>query len=457
MSSIDVSWDAQAYHLPFVALRSGFIGHDQFLLDQRLQAYYDGFPPLFDYVRGAFWYLSGRVEAINLLNLAALLALIVYLAARFALPWPWTTIGLFAIPAVQTAAASAYTDIAANAFLLIVLMSICEAWIDRSRIFRPSWWAVLFFSAFMAANSKLQITFLTFVLLASAVIPIGLALRDARWSAGRIALSALLALIGLLVIGNKLILNTIDFSNPVYPVAVQLGPLHLPGPVVDGDAFYPAYLAAVPRPIRWLLSAIEYRALELRPITYMNGMGDVLPVDAPSSRMGGFFGFLSVFSVIILVRAALWTKTRQARVLLVAFCLVTLLVAFMPGSYESRYYVFWMMFVVAAAMIVLAAADFAELRWVYHLVLLVSLFFVGNVTGYYFLKPQPWTTAQVVANTDQALADNVLAGDVICASAWAPGQIVLSPLFHPDLARERPYAVASGGCQDRKQLPRPKQ
>jgi len=140
LSGIDVSWDAIAYHLPFIALRTGFVAPSEYH-PGRLAA------DLLRYVSSAvrcaarlLWKVSGRVEAVNLFGLISLLLTVLYVRFRYAVSVNWILIGLFAIPAVQTAVASAYVDVAANAYLLIVVLSVCEVWIDNARVRSWGWW-----------------------------------------------------------------------------------------------------------------------------------------------------------------------------------------------------------------------------------------------------------------------------------------------------------------------------
>jgi hypothetical protein len=198
---------------------------------------------------------------------------------------------------------------------------------------------------------------------------------------------------------------------------------------------------------------IEYRALELRPIPYMSGMGDV-PESAHSARMGGFFGFLTVFSSAFFVYNAMRVRTATSKVLLCAFGVTTIVVALMFSSHESRYYLVWMMFLVIANLAILKEDVLKEADRTYKLILLCSLLFVASVTGFFYLKPQRDWASLGIAEAHAQLDRTVRAGGTYCANDWKQMGFLLTPIFHPDIARERPYNIRVGDCSGLASIPR---
>lgn len=451
--SLDLSWDAIAYHTPFIALRMGFISPEQFQMRSGVAFYFDGFPPLLDYIRGVLWWATGRMQSANLLAPLSLLAVIVYAKARYTVPLSWCVIGLFAIPAVQTTASVNYTDLTANCFLLIVILSVCEAWADGARFTSRSWWAVLAAAAFMAINSKLHIAVLTFLVLGFGAVALIVFLHRRRTSPARWLGYGILAAGFFAILGHHLIWSAFVFGNPLYPLNIVIGPLHIDGPYKDAADYFPPYLKDKPQALRWFYSIIEYRALELRPVTYTNGMGDV-PLDSHSARMGGFFGFLAVFSAVFFVTNALRANAARARVLLVAFGVMTAVIPFLPASHETRYYLVWMMFLIVANLAILGEEPLLEAQRIYRLALLCAFIFVASVTGFRFVKLPVDRSPAYIAQARTQLERTVQAGGTYCGNDWLQIAFLLTPMFHQELAQARPYNIRVGDCTGLTSIPR---
>ena len=103
-TDMDYNWDSLAYHVPFAALRTGLVSRDQYILPPSLQAVYDGFPVVQDYLKGWLWKLSGNVNAVNLPTVAALVGMCVALAAMLRLSFSLCLIAAMAIPVIHVAA-----------------------------------------------------------------------------------------------------------------------------------------------------------------------------------------------------------------------------------------------------------------------------------------------------------------------------------------------------------------
>ena len=157
--AVDMVWDSLSYQLPFSALRVGLLTDWQFQRpppeQDTLKGYYLGFPILADLLRGWMWKFSGRPEAVNLLSIISVLALVAYLKWTFRqLEVAWVLLGILAIPAVQTAAASNYVDLPSNAAFTIFLFSIVDLWSNPEKFRRPALWIVILHAVLAAANTK---------------------------------------------------------------------------------------------------------------------------------------------------------------------------------------------------------------------------------------------------------------------------------------------------------------
>ena len=69
-----------------------------------------------------------------------------------------------------------------------------------------------------------------------------------------------------------------------------------------------------------------------------------MPSDSTGNRMGGFFGAYVAFHLALLVLLA---RRRQDRLKAIAFAALTAITAALPQSHELRYYLYWMLTLVA--------------------------------------------------------------------------------------------------------------
>jgi hypothetical protein len=464
--AIDLVWDSLSYHIPFSALRAGLLTDWEFQRpppeQDTLKGYYLGFPILADLLRGWMWKLSGRPESVNLLGIFSLLALAAYLKWRFrSLEVAWAILGVLAIPAVQTAAASAYVDLPASVAFMIFLLSVVDLWSNPERFRRPAPWLVMFLAAFAAANIKLQTSLLVCLALPFLVPPIWQLLREKQASWRRYCAAGLLMLSAAALVCVNLIKNVVLYRNPLFPIDLKIAGIHLPGTLLQQDwNLRGTTYQGVPQPLLWLLSVLEYRSLDGRSIPYMNGMGDV-PHTSLSAYMGGFFSALVAASLCFLVLCVVRRPDRFAVTTLVVLLASGLLASAFPNSENLRYEIFWMMFLVIGCLLLLTRPEFEAYLRSYKIVLLASLAFVVSVTrGIYFIPVSNPTQAYIDrTNAERLLERIVQPGDVVCLEQ-GPGQwdnrfaIMFAPIFHQKLARERPYAVKEGFCGGYKTIPR---
>ena len=466
--AVDLTWDSMAYHLPFSALRVGLMTPWQF---QRappekdiVTGYYLGFPILADLLRGWMWRFSRWPDAVNLLGPISLLALAGYLKWAFRrLQVAWVLIGILAIPAVQTAAAGNYVDLPANAAYTIYLLSIVELWTSPEKFKRPAPWIVLFLAAFVAANIKLQTSVFVCLAMPFIVPPAWRLLRERKAGSGKIAGAALLGIGASMLMAVNLIKNLLLYGNPFYPIDMTIAGIHLSGPVTHDAWLLPGRpYEHVAQPIVTLLSVLEYRSLDGRIPPYTNGMGNV-PFTSVSASMGGFFSALVVASIGFLVIAVIRRRDRLSKVALVT-CIVTgIAIAFFPNSSNLRYETFWMMSLIIFCLLLLRQQSLGVFLQCYKIVIVSSLVFVTSVTAAVSFIPK-WNPMQRYVDhsgADQMLSAIVKPGDVICLEQ-GPGAwdnrftIMFAPIFHKELAKERPYAIKEGFCAGYKTLPRGK-
>ena len=466
--AVDMGWDSLAYHLPFAAQRVGLLSDWQLqrpLPEQDiLQGYYLGFPVVGDLLRGWLWKFSGKPEAVNLLGLISVLLMLAYLKWTYRqLEIAWVVIGILAIPAVQTAAAGNYDDLPANAAFTIYLFSIVDLWSNPERFRRPARWVVLFLAAFAAANMKLQTSVFVCLAMPFLLLPTWRLLRErqAKWPA--IAGAALTAGGASLLVAFNLIKNLIVYRNPFYPVEVKIAGIYMGGPVTHDAWLIPGRVYGdLPQPLQWLISILEFHALDGRDIPYSNGMGNV-PWSSPAAGMGGFFGALVIASFFLLILAAKVRRDRTSIILLATVLLYSAVVALFPNSQNLRYETFSMMFLIIACLLLFRQPSLEPYLQSYKIVLFASLVFVTSVTGGIYFIPK-WNPMQDYVDRsggEKLLEAIVQPGDVICMEQ-GPNEwdnrftIMFAPVFHQKLAKERPYAIREGFCQGYKMLHRGK-
>lgn len=466
--AVDLVWDSLSYHLPFSALRVGLLTDWQFQrpspeLDS-LKGYYMGFPVLADLLRGWMWKLSGRAEAVNLLGLISIVAMLAYMKWTFRrLETAWVLIGILAVPAIQTAAASNYVDLPANVAYTVFLFSLVELWSYPEKFRRPGPWFVMFLAAFAAANIKFQTSVFVCLTLPFVLPPAWRLLRQDNRPWTHIAGATLLGLCASMLIAINLIKNLVLYRNPFYPIDTKIAGIHFPG-TLPNDAWMPPDrpFGNFPGAVQWLLSVLEFHSLDGRDIPYSNGMGNV-PMNSPASYMGGFFSALVVASVCFFVLAVRQRGDRFSAVALVAALISTAVVAMFPNSYALRYDSFWMMFLIIGCLVLLSRPSLEAYLRSYKIVLFASLVFVTSVTGgIYFIPVSDPMQNYVDRSGFEKLLEPVLQpGDVIClpqgAGEWDNRfAIMFAPIFHQKLAQQRPYGIKEGFCDGYKTIHRGK-
>lgn len=429
-TTADMNWDTTAYHKAFSARLVDMCDKDCFAMTELMEGRYQSFPVAAELIKGVMWKVTGKAEAPNFLALVSLIALIVYLQAAWGVPWYWSTVAFLAIPMVQAHATSEYIDLSPNVAIAIACLVLLRLQLE------PDGWTranLLTFAAstIYAANAKLLLIPVAGILYA--VLGVMFLIREHKRGGilrGPALIGAgLLTVLGLLV-SAPVIKNTIMFGNPVYPVPVNVLGVALPGTEKTDADTAPPYLHKVSGPLRWLLSIVEYSALDERPIPYTLDQGSVRP-DAKSIRMGGYGVGYVLISLCFLGAAICRSPAPQRNTLLAMFGGISLLAAVLPASYELRYYMFWMLVLVALGLIFFARRESAgtDLGTAYRLVILVMLVSTTAWTGGAYFKRGP-KLRHVVSSISAATVAQVKDGEVLCIPDSRIG-FLYSRLFYP--------------------------
>jgi hypothetical protein len=457
----DANWDTLAYHLPFAARRVGMIAPEAYGFTHWLEAAYRGFPPLPYYLYGGLWRATGSINAPNVVSGLAFAGYCMVVARTARAPLMLVALATAAVPVIQVNLASAYVDLVANLAFAAALVLATVIAIERGRRLLPGVAGVLACAA-LAANYKLPFIPLVGVFLPGFALALWLA-RDGRRrllavlvdeirAASVPAQAGMVALV--LLCGASALRNWVLNGNPIYPLGIAIAGWQI-FPGIDAAGLYqdPRYLRGTPQVFRWLLSTLDYLALGFRAIPYTVGQGSV-PIDAPSLRMGGYFGAFAVYNLIVFAAGA-YVRGGAHRRLLAAFAIGTLVVAALPASHELRYFSFWMVYLVAMNMIGVwrwGAPGAARLHFAAAAV--GAFVFVAATTGFtYFGARERTTVPKIVASLrlDRIYAPKLEAGGRYCLRNWGPYPMLGSPLTF----RDPPFSVVEAdgtACPDGTQV-----
>lgn len=420
---VSKAWDVWYYHLPFAGRLVGLVDSSSFAFGRANQARYDGFPLFGELLQGIVWRLTGRPECASFVALAALPGLAWFLKRTFAVPPHLTVIALVAIPLVQIHATACYVDLPANACVTMLALLAYRQLVSR----KPPSLRVMFGAsalAIAAANTKFQ---LVPVVLAAGAVLIATALRrDAKQRARLLVVALALPL----VLATPL-KNVVRHGNPVWPVEIHLLGTSLPH-AEGAYASSPVWLANVPRPVRWGVSVLE---LGLRPIAEHHRwtVDQWTPPSEPGYRMGGFFGAYVIVNVVALLFATFVRRTREAKVAAWFAGGATLVASLLPQSHELRYYLFWMLLLVALNLVVWSR----ERRALTGLVALAAFAIVAwSTDGTYLYASGDSFATFLAAKVDRAAFERVGPGERVCVNRQ-PWTFLYAPRFHP----ERSYSV----------------
>jgi hypothetical protein len=429
--TVDPYWDTLAYHWPFAARLAGICNIDCFNMPAPLEQRYVGFPKLWHWLQGLVWRVTGSPGQADLLNLAMVALLCAYLKRRFAVPLAWSWLAFLAIPEIQIELTASMIDLPLNAALALALLVMLRILVDHDKDNRSDA-AIALVALCVAANSKPQLTAIAvlFWITISALV----VLRGSHSSHGRRAgLFFALAVSGTVLLTPKWATNTYQFGNPFYPVQIAIGPLSLPGTetMVSSIAMSDA-IKEWPGPVRWLASVFEFDAFRGRPLPWTIGQGEV-PQSSPSFRMGGYFVAYVLAMIVLLVWFA--RSNKMACLALGLFAIISILCAWLPLSFESRYYSFWMLTLVATVLAMGHSPVFASThqltqRAAVYATVSVALISVLSMTGGAYVRTDGTRLTDLTATTDRVIAQ-VPDGATLCVLNRAREAILYSSLFHP--------------------------
>lgn len=429
---VSQAYDVWYYHLPFAGRLVGVLDAHSFTFSAENQARYEGFPLFAELLQGILWRVTGHVAATNLLAVAALFALPVFLRRYYGTPIGLSLIAFLAIPLVQIHATSSYIDLPANALVTMLILCVHRAWADRS-VVTPKFLAGAAALAAAAANMKFQLVPIVGVSALALAVPV---VRSRDWR--RIAILAVAAPIVLATPIKNLALH----GNPVWPVELHVLGHDFPS-VEEAYASSPERLEHSWRPTRFVHSVLE---LDNRPIDSHErwSIDQWTPPSAPGYRMGGYFGAYVAVNLLALAFGVFKRRTdRDVRVAGIVFAAVTVVAAFVPQSHELRYYMHWMLTLVALNL----ALWHREHRWPIAATAIVALAVVAWSTDYGYLYASGNTfSAFLKKRVDASVIDAAPPGARLCIEK-PPFTMLYAPELHPGKAYTVQEKAADSDCK----------
>ncbi len=433
LHDVSQAWDSGYYHLPFAARLAGILPPSAFVFHPANAARFAGFPLLGERMQGLLWRATGRPEAANLVAFASVPLFAWFLRRRFAVPVSLTLLSLFAVPLVHTHATSAYVDLPANAALSVTVLLAIQAFASAAPV-QAETLALGIGAAAVAANMKALLHPLVALALAALFLRASPSL--VRALRGRETRARALLVMGAVVAALPIVFatplaNLAQHGNPYYPVKMTLAGHTLPG-TEAAYASSPPWLAGAPSPVRFVCSVLE---IGIRPLLdeHRWTVDQWMPDASTGNRMGGFFGAYVVLGVVLLAWRALHDRSREARVAAAGFGIFTAAVSVMPQSHELRYYLAWMIVLVALNLWL----AFAPRRSAgpggraIGVVALVALAIVIAATrGAYVFPLGSRFEALLRAKVPPAAIDGIRDGERVCVR-HEPWNMLWAPVFHP--------------------------
>jgi hypothetical protein len=432
LHDVSQAWDSGYYHLPFAARLVGILPPRAFVFHPANAARFEGFPLLGERLEGLLWRATGRPEGANLVSFGSLLLFALFLRRRFAVPLQLTTLALLAVPLVHTHAPSAYVDLPANIALSVTVLLTIQSFASPAPVTALTL-AGAGASAAVAANMKAllhPIVALSLVALAArALLPRARDLppQDAR---RRTLVTVCAIAVFLPLIFATPLANLAAHGNPYYPVRMSLLGHALPG-TEDAYASSPPWLAGASRPLRFVCSLLE---IGIRPLTdeHRWTVDQWMPDESGGNRMGGFFGAYVVLNVALLVWRALCDRSPESRAAGIGFAALTVAVSLMPQSHELRYYLSWMIVLVALNVWLASRPESRRIgaRGVGVVAAVALGIVIGSTRGAYVLPLGSTFDALVRAKVDPRALAGVKDGERVCVRR-EPWNLVFSSVFHP--------------------------
>ena len=330
---LELRWDTFMYHIPFDALRGGL--RIPYEMNERMTAFYQGFPPLPHLLQGVLWRLTGSINATGVVNYLAFVAFLAYchvaLKARF---WLVALIALSA-PMVLIHTTVSYVDLFGNSLLAIGVSSCLYLYLFPERSSR---------SVLLCGLAGLVGAAWSKYLLVPPVVLVwclffAVSLRRSRGEASSLPRALVPLAAAALLAALPYLKNFAVYRNPFWP---------LPMPIMTQSFPYsvdPHFMAQRPPPLKDVSQPglFIHSLFEIDHPTHYNDRPRWI-IDQGNAwiafRMGGFWN-VGVAAYLLSTMIMLVVRDRRTGAVASVVTLgVLCFVAFLPQSHELRYYQF---------------------------------------------------------------------------------------------------------------------
>jgi hypothetical protein len=330
---LEQRWDTFMYHLPFAARHAGLgVPYDFW---PYIQACYEGFPPLPEFLQGMLWRATGSINATGVLNYLAL-GLFFFFCWRYLGARLWVMVLLcLTAPLVLIHAASSYVDLFSNALLAIgvtafLTMLLFDRWGDKKLLM----WALAGMAG--AMWSKYATVPIVAVLFIGQMVVYG-----RRWSdlkARRFLGWVLMALVVALIPYLK---NLGIHHNPTWPGGIPSLKNTFPY-LIDSSSMQqlqsPPHLRDASRVTLFIHSIFEIG----HPVSYPNRERWIIDQGNAgiAYRSGGFWVVGVITAGLAAILLGFLSARRHGVIIFTALATLLCLISVLPESHELRYFQF---------------------------------------------------------------------------------------------------------------------
>jgi hypothetical protein len=171
--------------------------------------------------------------------------------------------------------------------------------------------------------------------------------------------------------------------------------------------------------------------------------------------MGGFFSVFVLMNAFWFVFLQLRLRPKFGWKPSLFLCFMTVMTAILPASQELRYYLYWMLCLVALNLILILQGLRGDERFHARLLFLAGsascLLFVLSSTGGAYLCSTGTGPAQLTKNlgiTDQLSRMDLHPGEAVCVIGKNPLTFLYAPIFNHDLAAATGYTILEAYTAD---------
>ncbi|MEB3312051.1 MAG: hypothetical protein VKJ02_17635 [Snowella sp.] len=447
---IDGNGDTWMYQLPFAARMWNLVTAENYLMDADRELLYETFPKLANFLQGMFWSMAGlrNPQVANLVSFLSLLGFLGFVKTAFKIPFYLIAIALLAVPLIHIAATACYVDLFGNVGASMVILCTYLFYIDQKNITRQN---ILFFilGGAIASNTKflmVPIVALFFGLALARILYLQITWNPLKVNRQNLYKIAILAPLSSIVIFFTEFLNILTYQNPFYPLKISLFGFVLNHASVPSSDYMSAKIQAMSPIQRWVYSLLEIGAFDARrPWPWSIAM-DFVPLDSDSFGIGGYFAIYVVFNLLVFAFLCrhLNNITKISLGLMIGLSVIT---AFMPFSYQLRYYSYWIivLIVLNLYLIKLEAENSNRNRNYYQIKLqhygLVSvsiLFIFLSLTRWDFTYPRSnFLDGYLAQNVDVKTLSELKDNQDYCLVNFSPHTFLYNSRFYP----QRNYSI----------------